>query len=146
MYGAFLKYGNTNLYQSPSNVALTVGANENVSCVQARGPVPTSIEWYNPQGQLVSKGGGDDVNQQADGGGRIAHLNFHSYQQSQGGKYECRVAIPGNNTEKLAVCIGERYTFLLTVKPATCDSGVFLIPSIYHLYCVHTIQICTRCS
>ena len=75
--------------------------------MQATGPVPTSIEWYNPQGQLVSKDGGDEVNQQAAGGGRIAHLNFQSYQQSQGGAYECRVAGPGNNTESLSVCIGE---------------------------------------
>ena len=70
----------------------------------------------------MSRDGGDEVNQQAAGGGRIAHLNFHSYQQSQGGKYECRVAGPANNTERLPVCIGERYTFVLTVKPATCDN------------------------
>ena len=77
----------------------------------------------------MSKDGGDVVNQQAAGGGRIAHLNFQSYNQSQGGKYECRVTGPGNNTESLSVCIGERYTFVLTVKPAACDSGVFLVPS-----------------
>ena len=50
---------------------------------------------------------GDAVNQTGAGGGRIAHLNFYSYQQSQGGKYECRVVGPGNNLERLAVCIGE---------------------------------------
>ena len=94
----------------------------------------------------MSKDGGDEVNQQAGGGGRIIHLNFHSYNQSQGGMYECRVNGPGNNTERLAVCIGECYTVLLTVKPATYDSGVFLVPSIYHLYYVHIIQISTRCS
>ncbi len=66
---------------------LTVGASERVFCVQATGSVPTSIEWYNPQGQLVLRDGGDVVNQHAAGGGRIAHLNFHSYHQSQGGKY-----------------------------------------------------------
>ena len=75
--------------------------------MQATGPVPTSIEWYNPQGQLVSKDGRDAVNQQAAGGGRIAHLTFRSYQQGQGGKYECRVAGPGNNLESLSVCISE---------------------------------------
>ena len=91
----------------------------NMSCVQATGPAPTSVEWYNPQGQLVSRDGGDEVNQQAAGGGRLAHLNFQSYQQSQGGKYECRVAGPGNNLERLPVCIGECHTFLLTVKPST---------------------------
>ena len=82
-----------------------------MSCVQAIGPVPTSIEWYNPQDQLVSRDDGDDVNQQTGSGGQVAHLNFPSYQQTQGGKYECRVAGPGNNTESLDVCIGERYTF-----------------------------------
>lgn len=109
--GAFLQYGNTNLFDSPSNVTLTVGASELVSCVQPTGQVPTSIEWYNPQGQLVSTDDGDEVNQQAAGGGRIAHLNFHSYQQSQGGKYECRVAGPGNNSERLTVCFGEYHTW-----------------------------------
>ena len=74
-------------------------------CLQPKGPVPTSIEWYNPQGQLLSRDGGNAVNQQAAGGGRIAYLIFHSYQQSQGGHYECRVA--GNNVERLAACIGE---------------------------------------
>ena len=78
-------------------------------CVQLTGPVPTAIEWYNPQGQLVSTYGGDEVNQ-AGGGGRAAVLNFQSYQQSQGGKYECRVTGPGNNLETLSVCIGECYT------------------------------------
>ena len=105
--GANLHYGSTRLLESPSNVSLTVGASERVYCVQATGPVPTSMEWYNPQGQLVSKDGGDAVYQRAAGGGRIAHLNFRSYKQSQGGTYECRVAVPGNNSERLSVCIGE---------------------------------------
>ena len=86
--------------------------------------------WYNPQDQLVSTSNGKEVNQAsvAAGDGRIVQLNFKRYQQSQGGKYECRVAAagPGNNSESLSVCIGECYTFLLTVKPATYDSGVFL--------------------
>ena len=143
MSGAFLQYGSTRLFDSPSNVTLTVGATERLFCTQpeAAGPVPTSIEWYNPQDQLVTRDGGDAVNQQAAGGGRIAHLNFHSYQQSQGGKYECRVAGAGNNLKRLPVCISECHIVLLTVKPVTCDSGVFLAPSIYHLYYVHTIQI-----
>ena len=79
-------------------------------CLQPAGPVPTAIEWYNPQGQLVSTDGGDEV-YQAGGGGRAAFLNFRSYQHSQGGKYECRVTGPGDNLEKLSVCIGEWYTF-----------------------------------
>ena len=105
--GAYLQYGGTRLFDSPSNVTLTVGASERVFCVQITGPVPALIEWYNQQGLLVSKDGNDAVNQIAAGGGRIRHLNFLSYQQSQGGKYECRVAGPGNKTERLAVCIGE---------------------------------------
>ena len=105
--GAFLQYDSTQLFNSPSNVTLTVGARERVYCLQNTGPVPTSIDWYNPQGQLVSRDGGDEVNQATAGGGRIAYLIFQSYQQSQGGKYECRVVGPGNNLETLSVCIGE---------------------------------------
>ena len=55
----------------------------------------------------MSKDGRDAVNQQPAGGGRIASLTFQSYQQSQGGQYECRVVGPGNNTERLPICIGE---------------------------------------
>ena len=111
--GALLQYGNTPLYDSPSNVTLSVGARERVFCVQPEttGPVPTSIAWYNPQGQLVSRNIREKVNQQAAGGGRIAYLTFHTYQQSQGGKYECRVAGPGNNLETLSVYIGECHTW-----------------------------------
>ena len=55
-----------------------------------------AIEWYNPQGQLVSKDDGDAVNQlQA---GRLltivtAQLTFQRYQQSQveGTSAECLV-------------------------------------------------------
>ena len=75
-------------------------------CVQPTGPVPTAMEWYNPQGQLVSRDGGNEVNQ-ARGGERAGHLNFQSYQRSQSGKYECRVTGPGDNSEKLPVWIGE---------------------------------------
>ena len=78
-------------------------------CLQPAGPVPTAIEWYNPQGQLVSRDGGDEVSQ-GGVGSRAALLNFQSYQQSQGGRYECRVTGPGDNLEKLSVCIGEHYT------------------------------------
>ena len=75
-------------------------------CVQPTRPVPTAIEWYNPQGQLVSRDGGDEVNQ-GGGGSTAALLNFRSYRQSQGGRYECRLTGPGNHSEKLSVCIGE---------------------------------------
>ena len=75
--------------------------------MQPAGPVPTAIDWYNPQGQLVSTDYRDEVNQ-GGGGSRATLLHFQSYQQDQGGKYECRVA--GNYSEKLSVCIGECYT------------------------------------
>ena len=87
-------------------MTLTVGGSERVYCVQVAGSVPTAMEWYNPQGHLMSRNTGDKVNQ-ASGGGRAALLNFQSYQQSQGGKYECRVTGPGDYLEKLSVCIGE---------------------------------------
>ena len=48
----------------------------------------------------------EEVNQ-ADVRGRGAILTFRSYQQSQGGKYECRVNVSGINLDKLPVCIGE---------------------------------------
>ena len=70
------------------------------------GSVPTSIEWYNPQGQLVSRNNREEVNQ-GGGGVRAVILTFRSYQQHQGGAYECRVAGSGNNLERLAVCISE---------------------------------------
>ena len=79
-----------------------------MSCVQVTGLVPTSIEWYDPQGQLVSRDSGDEVRQGVIIIGKsAAFLIFDRYQQSQGGKYECRVAVPGNNLEKLPACIGE---------------------------------------
>ena len=78
-------------------------------CLQPTGLVPTAIEWYSPQVQLVSRNNRDEVNQAAVDG-RTAGLNFQNYQQSQGGTYECRVTGPGNHSEKLSVCIGECYT------------------------------------
>ena len=56
----------------------------------------------------MSRDGGDKVNQGA-AGSTATLLNFQSYQQSQGGRYECRVTGPGDNSEKLSVCIGECY-------------------------------------
>ena len=55
----------------------------------------------------MSRDRADAVHQAAAAGGRVAVLTFLSYQQSQGGAYECRVAGPRNNTERLPVCIGE---------------------------------------
>ena len=108
MSGAFLQYGSTRLYDSPSNVTLTVGAtNQRVFCLQTTGLERTSLEWYNPHGQLVSiaRYSRGEVRQAV--GVKAAILTFLSYQQSQGGAYECRVTGPGNNLESLPVCIGE---------------------------------------
>ena len=135
--GAILQYERTVLSDQQPNVTLTVGTtNQRVYCVQATGPLPTSIEWYNPQGQLVSRNNKEEVNQA--GSSRAAILTFRSYQQSQGGKYECRVTGPGNNTERLSVCIGECYTFVLTV-------GLRLQLAIveFFLYQVYTYTTCT---
>ena len=71
----------------------------------------------------MSRNNRDEVNQ-AGSSSRSATLTFRNYQQSQGGKYECRVTGPGNNTESLPVCIGECYTLgecslLYTLSPPT---------------------------
>ena len=105
---AYLLYNGTVLSGSTLTVTLTVGKFETVSCVQPTGLVPTSIEWYDPQGHLVSRDGGDKVKQAAENG--TARLIFHSYQEIEGGKYECRVNVSCNNFKKLSVCIGEYYT------------------------------------
>ena len=94
-------------------MTLTVGMlNQRVHCEQRRGPLPTSIEWYDPQGQQVSRDSSEEVNQVAGPGcGKVAILTFQSYQHCQGGKYECRVAGPGNNLETLSVWIGEHLLY-----------------------------------
>ena len=107
MSGAILQHGGR--FLTGSNVTLTVGDGDRVDCLQFAGPVPTSLAWYDAQGQLVSRDPRNKVYQTSAGGGRVAYLDFQSYQQSQGGKYACRVAVPGNNLEKLLVCIGECY-------------------------------------
>ena len=118
---------------------MTVGATERVFCVQATGPVPTSVEWYNSQGQLVSTVGGDEVNQVVgSGGGRTSFITFQSYQQSQGGKYECRVASPGNILDKLSVCIGECHAWgdgcgllsIIELTPLPCQPSNILVKGI----------------
>ena len=49
------------------------------------------------------------------GGGGTSILTFQSYQKSQGGKYECRVNVSGNNLARLPVCIGECHTWGIAV-------------------------------
>ena len=55
----------------------------------------------------MSRSGGDEVNQAVAVGGNVALLTFQSYRRSQRGKYECRVDLPGNYTEKLLAFICE---------------------------------------
>ena len=109
-YGAVLQHGADLLTGSNATATLIVGDADRVVCLQPSGSVPTSIGWYNPPGQMVSKDDRDKVYQTSAALGRVAYLYFQNYTQSQGGKYECRVAVPGNNLEKLPVCIGECYT------------------------------------
>ena len=108
MSGAVLWYGRTILSGSPPSVTLSAGEVHIIFCVSPT-TVPTSIGWYDPQGQLVSRDGWDDVRQTSHVDKKKAFLIFESFRQSQGGKYECRVAVPGNNSN-LSVCIGEWYT------------------------------------
>ena len=68
----------------------------------------------------MSKDNREEANQ-AGGGDRSAILTFRSYQQSQGGAYECRVAGPGNNTESLLVCIGECTAWVSVVHYVCCS-------------------------
>ena len=68
--------------------------------------LPISIEWYNPEGLLVSKDDDDAVNQ-ASSSNLFTPLTFRRYREIQGGRYECRVVGPGDTLEKLPVCIGE---------------------------------------
>ena len=136
VYGAYLQYGRGGPSDSPLNVTLTVGARNSVFCVQNTGPLPTSIKWYNPQGQLVSRSDGDEVNQAVgSGGGRSAVLFFQSYQQSQGGKYECKVVLPGNETEKLLAFVGECCTL--------CDCIIKSVNGTHSLAaCIHYVLDC----
>ena len=118
---------------------LTILAREKVLCLQANAePVPSSIGWYDTQGQMVSTDVRDLVYQADAVGHRVAILHFQSYQQSQGGKYECRVAVEGNNLEKLSVCIGECCTFsdcklLIASLPQTAQTDTLYIHIILNM-------------
>ena len=117
----------------------------------------------------MSKNNMEEVNQvAAAGGGRVAYLTFQSYQQSQGGKYECRVAGPGNNTERLSVCIGECHAWgdgcgllsisvhgLCLVSPGGCSLATLHVSYIINpFWAIHTCEVachatminkCTQC-
>ena len=89
-------------------MTLSAGEFHTVFCVSPR-TVPTSIGWYDPQGQLLSRDNRDEVRQAVRPDKTAAYLIFDTFRQSQVGKYECRVAVLGNNSS-LSVCIGEWYT------------------------------------
>ena len=101
--GAYLTFNDSRLSGSPPNVQLPTGDAWRVYCVHW---ILLPTEWYNPEGQLVSRNKHDAVNQASSSIGAIP-LTFRSYQESQGGRYECRVDGRGDTLEKLPVCIGE---------------------------------------
>ena len=70
--------------------------------------------WYDPQGQLVSTGNENDVTQAVAFDGLAASLIFHEYEESQSGRYECRVNSPRKRRERLAVCIGECHIHVMS--------------------------------
>ena len=85
----------------------------------------------------MSRKTSDEVNQVGALRGRAALLTFQSYQRSQGGKYECKVDLPGNNTEKLLAFIGECYTLCDGITKSvngTHSLGVYIDP-LYVLDC-----------
>ena len=135
--GAVLRYKGSVLSGSQSNIILTVGEFETVYCVVATGPVNAStIGWYDPQGQLVSWNIGDEVKQFIPQFGKEVYLIFNTYQQSQGGKYECRVTVPGNNSEKLLVCIGEAKPCVITDCYITTTAQPYICKS-FNIHCAH---------
>ena len=120
--GAYLQYQTTHLLDSlyfnaldttfvidsPGNVTLTPGRRETFFCRQHDGaPVATAIQWYNPEGRLVSRNSGDNVYQFVVDHGRVTYLNFISYNHSLKGKYECRVYHVNEFMETLHLHIGE---------------------------------------
>ena len=103
--GAYLQYQTTRV---SGNVTLTPGRRETFFCRQHDGaPVATAIQWYNPEGRLVSRNSGDNVYQFVVDHGRVAYLNFISYNHSLKGRYECRVHHANGSMEPLSVCLGE---------------------------------------
>lgn len=131
VFGAYLQYGSTRLSDSP-NVTLTPGRHETLFCLQLTGPVPITIQWYNPDGDLVSGNSGHAVHQFIVGQGRAAYLNFRSYSPSHRGRYECRVLHRNNRMEISRVCIGESCALLVAHRCVRFD--VYRYAHIIYVY------------
>ena len=82
----------------------------------------------------MSRSDGDAVNQALTVRGRAAILTFHSYQRSQGGKYECKVDLPGNYTEKLLAFISE-CTLCDCIIKSVNDTHSSAVSNRYVLHC-----------
>ena len=131
VFGAYLQYGSTRLFDSPT-VTLTPGRHETLFCLQLTGPVPITIQWYNPEGELVSGNSGHAVHQFVVGQGRAAYLNFRSYSPSHRGRYECRVLHRNNRMEISRVCIGESCALLVAHRCVRFD--VYRYAHIIYVY------------
>ena len=55
----------------------------------------------------MSRNSGDSVYQFVVDHGRVAYLNFISYNHNLKGRYECRVHHANDSVETLSLCIGE---------------------------------------
>ena len=84
--------------------------NASVLCREVGITVPNELQWYGPQCRLVSSDPSADVYQLQlqtapllGNQGKAVLLVFKSYQQSQGGKYECRVRSTVNEVPRLQV-------------------------------------------
>ena len=106
--------------------------------------MPTSIEWYNSEGLLVSKDDDGVVNQASNSNVSIP-LTFRRYRERQGGRYECRVAGPGDTLKKLPVCIGEtqmdyhkckKYMFIDLPNPQAVAIEVYTSSQLCECTCI----------
>lgn len=87
--------------------------NASVLCREVGVTAPKEVQWYDPHCRLVSTNPTEDVyqtNPVSGDQGRAVLLVFKSYQQSQGGKYYCRVErtlSEGSQLLVLPLIIGE---------------------------------------
>ena len=109
-------------------------------------PVPTSIEWYNSEGLLVSKDDDDAVNQASNSNVSIP-LTFRRYRERQGGRYECKVAGPGGGHWRSCLCalaspkwiiISEKNVYMLIDlrNPQAVVTEVYTSSQLYECTCI----------
>lgn len=106
--GAELRQEDAILTGSPSNVTFNNGTNASVLCQEVGVTVPSELQWYDPHCLPVSTDLSEDVHQLQTvpllgEQGRAVLLVFKSYQESQRGKYECRVRRTVNEASQLQV-------------------------------------------